>query len=132
MLVAIPTAIPEEPLAEEVGKFGWENSRLCFGLIIVRDHIDCVFIEIFHEGHRGMRQTRFGITHRSWRVAVDRSEVSLSIDKAVAHRPILRHADEGRIDHRFTVRMVVARSIAADLGAFTVFAAGAKLSWRIA
>ena len=76
---------------KEVGKFRGENGRLFLRFVVVGNHFDSFFIEVFHQLHRSMCQTRFGITHRSWRVAVDRTEVSLPIDERVAHRPVLRH-----------------------------------------
>ncbi len=67
------------------------------------------------------------LTHRGGRVAIDRAEVSLSIDQVVAHDPVLRHPDKRRVDHLLAMRVVIPGGIAGNLGAFTVFAARAKV-----
>jgi hypothetical protein len=51
----------------------------------------------------------------------------LAVDERVAERPVLRQADERRVDNRLTVRVVVARRVAGDLGALEVFTSRAEV-----
>ena len=95
------------PVAKKVGEFRWEYGRLSFSFIVVWNKFDGIFVEIFHERCGGVSQPGFGVTHRSGMVAIDRSEVSLSIDKAVSHAPFLSHTDECGVNDGFTMRMVI-------------------------
>jgi hypothetical protein len=67
-----------------------------------------------------------GVTHRGRRIAFDRAEVALAIDKRFAHRPWLRHVDERRVDHRLAVGVIVTARVAANLGALPMLPVGEK------
>ena len=71
-----------------------------------------------------MRQSRLGVTHRRRRIIFHGTEIAFAIHQLFAHRPRLRHVDERGINHRFAVRMVVARSVAANLRALDMLASG--------
>ena len=73
-----------------------------------------------------LRQAGFGVPHGRGRIAVDRAEISLAVDQRVAHVEILRDAHERGINDGFTVRMIIAGSIAADFGALAVAAIGGQ------
>jgi hypothetical protein len=64
-------------------------------------------IHVLHQRRAEMREAGLGITHGRRRIVFDGAEVALAIDELLAHRPRLRHVDEGGVDHRFAVRMVV-------------------------
>ena len=116
-----------------LGNFAGKYRRLFFRFVVVGNHVDSFFVEVFHQLHRSMCQAGFGITHGSWWIAVDRSEVPCPSTRRVAHRPSLRHTHKRRIDHLFAVRMVIPGRIAGDFSAFTVLAARAISSaaaWR--
>ncbi len=105
---------------EQVREGGGENDGLGGGFVVVRDKIDRVLAHVVHQRGAEVRQARLGVTHGGGRIALDRSEVSLSVHQAFAHGPWLRHVHERRIDHRLAVRMVIARRVARDLGALSV------------
>ena len=65
-------------------------------------------------------EARLGIAHRGRRIAVDRTEIALSIDQGQAHREGLRHAHERVIDRRIAMRVIFAHHVADDAGAFHV------------
>ncbi len=73
-----------------------------------------------------MSETRLGITHRSRRIALDGTEVPLSLDEAVAHRPRLSHVYQCRVNRGLTVRVVVTGGITTDLRTFPVVFAGSE------
>ena len=64
-----------------------------------------------------LRKARLGVPHGRGRVAVDGAEVALAVDQRVAHAEILGHADQGVVDGRVAVRVVLAEDFADDLGA---------------
>ena len=103
-----------------------KNNGLFAGLIEVGNEIDGFFFEVGENVFGNFRQARFGVPHgRRW-IAVDGAEVTLTIDKHVAQVEILRQAHHRGVDDRFTVRVIVAGSVAADLGAFAVAAIGGE------
>src|SRR6266496_6375347 len=73
-----------------------------------------------HERGAEVGHACFGVTHRRWRIAFDRPKVALSIDKRFAHRPQLRHMDEGGVDYCFAMRMIITAGVAADFRALAM------------
>ncbi len=112
---------------EEVGEFGGEDGGFFAGFVVVGDEVDGFFLDVLHHFHGGGGHAGFGVTHGGGGIAVEGAEVALAVDELVAHRPILGHADEGGVDDGFAVGVVVARSVAGDLGAFTMFRAWSEL-----
>ena len=98
---------------EKIWKCCRENRRLGPRLVVVRDEIDRVLFHVGHERSTEMRHARLGVAHCRGRIAFDRSEISLAIDQPLAHRPRLGHVHQGRVDHRFAVRMIITTRIAA-------------------
>ena len=94
--------------------------------IVVRDEIDGVLVDVREELVRDRGQTRFGVAHRRRTIAVDRSEVSLTIDERVAEVEVLRHADEGVVDGGIAVGVIVLEHFADDTGALAVARIRAK------
>jgi hypothetical protein len=116
MFVAIPTAIPDEPLTSRFGK----HRRLLLAAVVVRDEVDRVGIEVAQHLHRDALQPRFGISHGGWWIVVDRAEVALPVYELVAHRELLRQARERVVDRRVAVGVVVAHDVADDRRALAV------------
>ncbi len=111
---------------QEIRNARGENDRLFAGLIEVRDEIDGFFFQVGENVFRNFGQSRFGVPHgRRW-IAVHGAEVPLAVDQGIAHVEVLRQANQRGIDDRFTVRVVIAGSVAADLGAFAVAAIGGQ------
>ncbi len=83
-VVAIPTAIPEEPFTSRLG-FGCMTS----GIFPCRHNYQRNRPSLFEIGHQFMgnfRQTDFRITHCRRRVAVDGTEVTLTVYQHVTQR----------------------------------------------
>ena len=110
---------------DEVRERRREHGGFGEALVIVGHEIDRVLLHVLHQQRAEMRQARLGITHRRRGIVFDGAEVALAIHEFLAHHPRLRHVNERRINHRFTVRMVVTRSVAANLRALDVLA-----SWK--
>jgi hypothetical protein len=125
MLVAMPTAMPPEPLTSRFGtrdgrtvgsfsessKFGRSRRTPC---------------RCRREARSRARQARLGVAVGRRRVAVDRAEVALAVDERVAHREVLREADHRVVDAGVAVRVVLAEHVADDRGALLVRAASGR------
>src|SRR6266849_4338856 len=111
---------------EEIGDARRKNEGLFTCLIKIGNEVDGFFFKIGKNVFADFRQARFGVPHGRRRIAVDRAEISLAVDQRIAHVEILREAHERRIDDRFTMRVVVAGSVAADFRAFAVAAVGGQ------
>ena len=107
---------------EQIRKRGGKDRRLGEALVVVRDEIHRVLVHVLHQRRAEMREPRLGVTHRRRRIVFDRTEVALAIHEPLAHRPRLGHVDEGRVNHRFAVRVVIAGGVAADLRALDMLA----------
>ncbi len=105
---------PGSTIDQQIWKGSWENSRFGARLVVIRDKVDRVLVHVGHERGAEVGHACFGVTHRRWRIAFDRPKIALSIDKRFAHRPRLRHMDEGGVDYCFAVRMIITAGVAAD------------------
>ncbi len=120
MLVAMPTAMPPEPLTSRFGKRAGRTIGSCsesskFGL-----EVDGLLVDVGEQLGRDAGQAAFGVSIRGRRVAVDRAEVALAVDERVAHREVLRHADQRVVDGGVAVRVVLTEHLADDLRALLV------------
>ena len=99
-----------------------QHERFFARLVKVRNKIDSLFFEVGENVFADLREARFRVPHRRRRIAVDGAEISLAVNQRVAHVEVLRQAHQRGINDGFTVRMIVAGSVAADLGALAVAA----------
>ncbi len=123
MFVAMPTAMPGEPLTSRFGKRAGRTSGSCFVAVVVGREIDRVLVDVAQHLHREPRQLRLGVAHRGRRVVVDRAEVALTVDERVAHREVLRQAHERVVDRAVAVRVVLAHDFADDARALRLASA---------
>ena len=65
-------------------------------------------------------QTALGVTHGCGRVAVDGTEVTLTVDQGVAHRPVLGHTHQGSIYGTVAMGMVLTEHLTHDAGTFLI------------
>ena len=109
---------------QKIGEGRGENDGLGQALVIVGDEVDGRLVHVGHEGRAEVGQARLGVTHGGRRIAFDRTEVALAVDQSFAHGPALRHVDEGGVNDRFTVRVVVAARVAANFRALDLLSPG--------
>ena len=105
---------------EQVGELPRQHHRLGARFLVVGLKVDGLEVEVLEQRHRGRRHPGLGVSHGRGRVAVDGAEVALLVHQPVADLPVLAHVDEGRVDDRLAVRVVVAGGVAGDLGALAV------------
>ena len=120
MLVAMPTAMPDEPLTSRFGNFGRQHRRLPLLAVVVRDEVDRFLVDVGGQLVGDALEPAFGVAHGRGVVAVDRAEVALAVDQRVAQRERLRHAHEGVVDREVAVRVVLAHHVADHPGALHV------------
>ncbi len=105
---------------QQVRKGCRENHRLPQGSVVVLAEVDGLFVEVVEQALRDFRQTALGVTVGGGRIAIDGTEIALTVDQGDAHREILRHAHERIIDRKVTMRVVFAHRLADDAGALHV------------
>ena len=110
-------------VAEQVREAPGQHDGLGQRLVVVRDAVDRLAVEVRHQLDGGAVHARLRVAHGCRRIAVDRAEVALAVDQRVARRERLGEPHERRIDDRFAVRVVVARGVAGDLRALAVLGA---------
>ncbi|KFB72081.1 MAG: hypothetical protein AW09_002740 [Candidatus Accumulibacter phosphatis] len=97
---------PRRAVDQEVRNARRHDQRLFLRTVVVGSEIDGFLVDVGEQFVPDTRHAHFGVTHRSRIVAVDRTEVALSINQHVAQREILRHAHDGVVDRRVAMRMV--------------------------
>ena len=107
-----------------VDKQVWEarrQNRRFFQNIVERRHkINGFFIDIREHFRGNFTHSAFCITIRSGRIAVDRTEVSVTVDQHIAHREILRQSDHRVIDGSVAVGMIFTQHFTDGIRAFSV------------
>ena len=124
MFVAMPTAMPDEPLISRFGSLAGRTRRLLLCAVVVVLEVDRLLVDVGEhlDGHR--REAGLRVAHRGGGVAVDRAEVALAVDERVAQREVLGEPDEGVVQRDVAVRVVLAHHLADDRGALAVGARG--------
>ncbi len=105
---------------QQVGKLGWQNSRLQHLIIVVGSHVDGLFFQIVQKFVGQLAQTDLGVTHGGRTVAVHRTKVTLTVNQHVAQRKILGHTHDGVIGGGVAMRMVFTDNITDHTGRFFV------------
>ena len=105
---------------QQVRNFGWHDVGNFFRAVIVINEIDRLFFEIGHQFMGNFRQTDFRITHCRRRVAVDGTEVTLTVYQHVTQREWLRHTDDRVINRQVTMGMVFTDYVTNDTGRFFI------------
>ena len=83
-----------------------QHGGLYFRVVVVRNHVNGLFLDVGHQlaGDRG--ELRFRVPHRRRWVPVHAAEVALAFDQRVAQREGLRHAHQCVIYRGIAVRVV--------------------------
>ena len=105
---------------KKVGNFRRHHGRLLKGIIEVVDHINGLLLKIVHRTFANLGEAAFRITHSSGRIAVDRTEVTLAVNKFVAHVPILSHTHQRAVDRAVAMRVILTQNLTHDAGTFLI------------
>ena len=83
---------------QQVRNLGRHHGGLLERVVEVVHHVDGLLVEVVHDVLTHLRESALRVTHGGRRVAVYRSEVTLTVNQRVAHVPLLGHTYEGTID----------------------------------
>ncbi len=120
-LVAMPTAMPWDPLTRRLGNRPGSTTGSCDGAVVVGHQVDGLFVDVGHELQRQRSQPAFGVAHgRGAVVGAAAAEAAVAVDQRVAERELLDHAGQRLVDRRVAVRVVRPHDLAHDLGALAV------------
>jgi hypothetical protein len=97
---------------EQVREPRGEHGRLAARLVVVRDEVDRVHVDVPEHLRGDPGEPALRVAHRRGRVVVDGAEVPLAVDQGVAQRKRLRHPHERVVDRRVAVRVVRAHDVA--------------------
>ena len=105
---------------QEIREFSGEDGRLLERIVVVGLEVDGFSVDVREHLRRQPRHAGLGVPHRRRRVAVDRAEVSLTVDEWVAQREVLRHANEGVVGRLIAMRVILADDVTDDARTFLV------------
>jgi hypothetical protein len=105
---------PGRAVDEQIREPRRQDVRLAPRLVVVRDEVDRVGVDVAQELGREPRQPAFRVAHRGRRVVVDVPEVALAVDQRVAHRERLREPDQRVVDGQVAMRVVRPHHVADD------------------
>ena len=92
---------------QQIRYAGRQHKRFCQRAVIVRHEVNRVFINITEHFQRDFRHTHFRITHRRRRIAVNRTEVAVTVYQRITDGEILCHTDSRIINRRIAVGVVL-------------------------
>ena len=117
MLVAMPTAMPPEPLTSRFGNLAGSTDRLLAASRRSCSRNSTVSLSRSSSSAlRDLGQPALGVALGRRRIAVDRTEVALAVDQRQAHGEVLRHAHQRVVDRQVAVRVELAHHLADDAG----------------
>ena len=105
---------------KQSGYTGRQNQWFVLLPVVVRSKIYSFLVQVSQQFMCQLRHTDFCVTHGRRGITIDRTKVTLSIHQHVAHRERLCHANDGVIDGRITMRMVLTNDITHYAGRFFV------------
>ena len=89
---------PCSPVDEKVGEGGRQHGGLLRGAVEVVGKFHRFLVDVDQELPGKLHHAAFGVTVGGGRIAVDGTEVALTVDQRVAEVPGLGHAHQGVID----------------------------------
>ena len=96
---------------QQVGIARWQHVRLLEGVVKVEAERHGILVDVAQHLQRQRRHACFGITHRSGAVAVDGTEVAVTVDQKAAQAVRLSHTHHRVIDRAVAMRMIFAEAI---------------------
>ena len=111
-------------IGEQVGETCRKNHRLFHLTIKIFGEVHGFAVDISQHFHRKRVQPSLGIPIGRRRIAVDGSEITLTVHQGVTERKILGHAHHRLVDRAVSVGVVVLEDLADYTHGFLVGAAG--------
>ncbi len=105
---------------QQVRNFGGQHFRDLLIAVVVRHKVHGLFFEIREQFVSNFGHAHFGITHGSSGVAINRTEVTLTIYQHITQRKRLRHTNNRVVHRRVTVRVIFTNDVADHTGGFFI------------
>ena len=118
----MPYRMQYPKLRETNGK----NGRVFTTVVVVRCKVNGILVNIVEHVERESVHLRLGVSVSSGRVAVNITEVSVSVYEGIAEREILRHTNHSVINRGVTVGMITTEHRTDGIGALTVSLIGCQ------
>ena len=83
---------------QQIRETARQHHRLLLRLIKIRNKVHCVLVDVGNHLHRNMGESCLGISHGRRAVAINGSEVSVSVDQTIPHGPFLCHIDKSAVN----------------------------------
>ena len=97
---------------QQVGEARRQRHGLGERFVVVGLPVDGILLQVTQQFHGGLCQAALGVTHGRRAVAVDVTEVAVTVDERRAHGEPLRQADHGLIDREVAMRVVLTDNFA--------------------
>ena len=111
---------------QKVGETGGKHNRLFESVIIVGHIVDGVLVDIRKHIKSHLVHSCLSITVSSRGVAVQRTEVSVTVNKGISHREILGKSYHGIIYRCVAVGVITTQHCTYGIGALSVLLIGSK------
>ena len=95
-----------------------QHSRLLQSVVEVILKINSLLIQIDKHIFSNTLQPRLGVTHSRRTVAVNRTEVTLPVNKRISHSPLLSQTHHCEINGRVSVRVILTEHLTHDTSRF--------------
>ena len=105
---------------QQVGNTRWHDRRDQFSAVIVRHPIHGFFMQVGQQFVSQLGHAHFGVSHGSGVVAVNRTEVTLTVYQQVAQGEWLSHSNDGVVNGRITMRVILTDNVTDHTGRFLV------------
>ena len=111
---------------EQIGESRRQHDGLFARVVEVGIEINRLFVDVADHFKRDFGKTCFGITICRRRIAVDRTEVAVSVDKRATDRKILRKTHHCVVNGAVAVGMVFTKHFTDDHSALTIGLVGSQ------
>ena len=106
---------------QQIRETAGQNGGFLQTVVVVGNKIDGVLVDIGEHFHGNFAHLRLGITVSSRRVAVDGTEVTVTVYQHVAHREILRQTHHCVINRGVAVRVISTQHGTDGVGALMIW-----------
>ena len=105
---------------QQIRNFSRHHTWFLQCIIEVIRHVYSILIKVIHDMLTHLAQTTLGITHSSRRVTIHRTKVTLAINQKITHIPVLAHTNEGAINRRVTMWVILTKNLTYYTGTFLI------------
>ena len=105
---------------QQVRDAGRHDGRFLQRIVEVVGKVYSFLVKVLHHLLTNLLQTSLRISHSGSTISVNRTEVTLTVDQRITHRPVLCHTHQGTIYRRVAVRVILTQYFTYDSGCFFI------------